>query len=59
MYARRLSRPHPIDGFVLNMVPVTIANMIGGGVLVGADYWFVYLRLRREVALNGPACGAI
>jgi formate/nitrite transporter FocA (FNT family) len=29
-----------------NLVPVTIGNIIGGGVLVGAVYWFVYLRRR-------------
>ena len=29
---------------VANLVPVTIGNVIGGGVLVGAVYWFVYLR---------------
>ena len=33
-------------GFVVNLVPVTIGNIIGGGVLVGAVYWFVYLRKR-------------
>jgi formate transporter len=27
-----------------NLLPVTIGNMIGGAVLVGATYWFVYLR---------------
>ena len=27
-----------------NLVPVTIGNIIGGGVLVGLVYWFVYLR---------------
>lgn len=27
-----------------NLLPVTIGNMIGGGVLVGAVYWFIYLR---------------
>jgi formate transporter len=27
-----------------NLVPVTIGNIIGGSVLVGAVYWFVYLR---------------
>ena len=27
-----------------NLVPVTIGNIIGGAVLVGAVYWFVYLR---------------
>lgn len=27
-----------------NLVPVTIGNIIGGSVMVGAVYWFVYLR---------------
>ncbi len=27
-----------------NLVPVTLGNLIGGVVLVGAVYWFVYLR---------------
>ena len=27
-----------------NLLPVTIGNVIGGGLLVGAVYWFVYLR---------------
>jgi len=31
---------------VANIVPVTIGNVIGGGVLVGIVYWFVYLRRR-------------
>jgi formate transporter len=31
---------------ILNLVPVTIGNVISGGVLVGAVYWFVYLRRR-------------
>ncbi len=29
-----------------NLVPVTIGNVIGGTLLVGAVYWFVYLRAR-------------
>lgn len=32
--------------FFLSLVPVTIGNIIGGGVLVGGVYWFVYLRAR-------------
>ena len=35
-----------ISGVILNLVPVTIGNIIGGSVLVGAVYWFVYLRQR-------------
>jgi formate transporter len=31
---------------VSNLIPVTLGNIIGGGVLVGAVYWFVYLRRR-------------
>lgn len=31
-----------------NLLPVTIGNVIGGALLVGAVYWFVYLRPRRE-----------
>jgi formate/nitrite transporter len=30
-----------------NLIPVTIGNVIGGAGLVGAVYWFVYLRARR------------
>jgi formate/nitrite transporter len=36
------------DGFLLrNLLPVTLGNIVGGAVLVGAVYWFVYLRPRR------------
>jgi len=31
---------------VANLVPVTIGNVIGGSLMVGAVYWFVYLRQR-------------
>ena len=31
-----------------NLLPVTIGNVIGGTFLVGAVYWFVYLRPRLE-----------
>lgn len=34
--------------FWANLLPVTIGNLIGGVVLVGGVYWFVYLRPRRE-----------
>jgi formate transporter len=33
-----------VEGFVANLVPVTIGNVIGGAVMVGIVYWFVYLR---------------
>jgi formate transporter len=33
-----------LEGLVANLVPVTIGNVIGGAVMVGIVYWFVYLR---------------
>jgi formate/nitrite transporter len=33
--------------FVDNLLPVTIGNIIGGAVMVGAAYWFIYLRKHR------------
>ena len=47
------------DFLTRNLVPVTIGNVIGGGLMVGAVYWFVYLR-RRRVATperHMPAAG--
>lgn len=31
-------------GFIYNLVPVTLGNIIGGSVFVGMIYWFIYLR---------------
>jgi len=33
-----------INFFFANLLPVTIGNVIGGSIMVGAVYWFVYLR---------------
>jgi formate transporter len=43
-------------GFVGNLVPVTIGNIIGGAILIGAVYWLTYLRRERavEVATSRP-----
>jgi formate/nitrite transporter FocA (FNT family) len=30
-----------------NLLPVTIGNLLGGTVMVGALYWFAYLRPAR------------
>lgn len=36
------------QGFLVNnLLPVTIGNIIGGALLVGVVYWFVYLRNRQ------------
>jgi len=33
-----------LSGFIANLLPVTLGNIFGGGVMVAAVYWFVYLR---------------
>lgn len=33
-----------IEGFMSNLIPVTLGNIIGGVVMVAGVYWFVYLR---------------
>ena len=33
-----------IEGLLRNLVPVTLGNIVGGGVLVGGVYWAIYLR---------------
>jgi formate transporter len=34
-----------VSNFVLhNLIPVTIGNIIGGGVMVGLTYWFIFRR---------------
>ncbi len=37
-----------VMGLVRNLVPVTLGNIIGGGVLVGLVYWLIYLRRGRD-----------
>jgi formate/nitrite transporter len=39
--------PLSLWGLARNLVPVTLGNVVGGGLLVGAMYWFVYLRSGR------------
>lgn len=33
-----------VGGFVQNLIPATIGNIIGGAICVGAAYWFVFLK---------------
>lgn len=40
-----LAAPLTLEAFVLcNLVPVTLGNVVGGSLMVGLVYWFVYLR---------------
>jgi formate transporter len=41
--------------FINNLLPVTFGNIIGGAVLVGGVYWFIYLRKTREPAIQAVA----
>lgn len=34
------------DVLLVNLLPITLGNVLGGGVLVGAVYWFVFARRR-------------
>ncbi len=50
--------PHLTWGnfFLANLVPVTIGNIIGGVVMVGLMYWFIYLsKASKVVATTQPA----
>jgi formate transporter len=38
--------------FLKNLLPVTIGNIIGGSLLVGAVYWALYLRNSKEQVLK-------
>jgi formate transporter len=45
-----------VQAFLLdNLLPVTIGNVIGGALLVGAVYWFIYLRPKRVAMLRQAA----
>jgi len=44
---------------VHNLIPVTLGNIIGGALLVGIVYWFVYLRSRQTaVDAREPEAGS-
>lgn len=42
--------PHLTWGnfFLVNLLPVTIGNIIGGAIMVGMIYWFIYLRKAKD-----------
>ena len=52
--------PHLTWGnlFTANLIPVTIGNIIGGGLMVGLIYWFVYLRKEAKPAAQATAAKA-
>lgn len=44
--------------FLNNLIPVTLGNIIGGTVLVGAVYWFVYLHRKPATGVPEHAADA-
>ncbi|NIF20695.1 formate transporter FocA [Candidatus Pantoea multigeneris] len=42
--AAQFSSLTPVRFIIDNLIPVTLGNIIGGGVLVGLTYWVIYLR---------------
>lgn len=38
--------------FLMNLIPVTIGNIIGGAVMVGLVYWSIYLRTARYMPVK-------
>jgi formate transporter FocA len=45
--------------FLVNLLPVTIGNIIGGVVMVGLMYWFIYLSKAQQVAVPAEAAQRI
>ncbi len=41
--------------FLVNLLPVTIGNIIGGAVMVGLMYWFIYLSKAQQAAVPAEA----
>jgi formate transporter len=45
--------------FIVNLVPVTLGNVIGGAAMVGLMYWFIYLSKAGRVAATTEAATRI
>ena len=35
-----------------NLIPVTLGNIVGGAIFVGAAYWFVYIKNKKKTTAN-------
>ena len=47
--------PVTLEMFLYNMIPATIGNIIGGGVLVALVYWVIYIRKIDEAPVKKKA----
>lgn len=41
--------------FYKNLIPVTLGNIVGGSLLVGVGYWFIYLYGKKEKVNESPS----
>jgi formate transporter len=49
-----------VGGFLNNLIPVTIGNIVGGALMVAGVYWFVYLRTNHSrFAINHQNGGPV
>jgi formate transporter len=48
-----------LHGFVGNLVSTTTGNIFGGGFVVAAVYWFIYLRPQRKDVKEGSVARQI
>jgi formate/nitrite transporter len=44
-----------VAGFLANLIPVTLGNVVGGGVFVAAVYWLIYLKGAPGLAAVPPS----
>lgn len=42
-----------------NLLPVTLGNIVGGGILVGVVYWIIYLRGDRKASIQSDAADPV
>ena len=42
----------PLTGLIGDLIPVTLGDIIGGGVFVAMVYWLIYLRHRESGAAS-------
>jgi formate/nitrite transporter len=55
MQSGNFDLPHLMEFLWKNLLPVTLGNIIGGAVFVGAAYWWLYLRRREQGPGNDKA----
>ncbi|MGI9406351.1 MAG: formate/nitrite transporter family protein [Hyphomicrobiaceae bacterium] len=47
-----------LQGMVMNLLPVTLGNVVGGGLFVGTAYWLIYVRRSAPEVPQAPSDSA-